>query len=203
MDELRISSDNPPDRDVETLLISAARSIREEDDNLCPLLNINSECFQYLHFVWGLWCKGRHGMHLLFQFFLVFPLLLHFLLLFAVNYLLPMQSDVAEWLVLNLCEDNWTDIGCKDQKKTTKFNGRDAGTDGSYPRLAHRWPIGTHKNVKQLYYLIPTDICRSVSRSKKILENRLTHFHFTQPARLVRCKLAASRLRGQLAVTPV
>ena len=36
------------------------------------------------------------SMHLLFQFFLAFLLLLNFLLLFAANCRLPMKSDVAE-----------------------------------------------------------------------------------------------------------
>ena len=67
------------------------------------------------------------------------------LLLFAVKCRLPMKWDVAEWLVPNLCE-----VGCKDRKKTTKVNGRNAGTGGSDPQLAHRWPIGTHKKRRQL-----------------------------------------------------
>ena len=50
----------------------------------------------------------------------------------------------------NLCKDKWTDVGCEDRKETTKFNGRNAGTDCNNPRLAHRWPIGTQKKRRQL-----------------------------------------------------
>ena len=41
VDELRISNANPTGREVETLLLSAARSIKKEDDNLCFVLNVN------------------------------------------------------------------------------------------------------------------------------------------------------------------
>ena len=70
---------NPTDR--ETLLLSAAR--------LFPILAYTMfEAFGMM--------DDMESMHLLFQFFLAFLLLLNFLLLFAANCRLPMKSDVAE-----------------------------------------------------------------------------------------------------------
>ena len=106
------------------------------------------------------------SMHLLFQFFLVFSLLLQFFLFFA-NCRLPMKSDVAEWLVPNLCEDNWTDVGYKDRNETTKFKRRDAGMDDCDPRLTHRWPIWTHKKRRQLGMMLQQNVTICSSRPLK------------------------------------
>ena len=87
MDELRITSANPTDREVEILLLSVSKSVKEKDDNLEPNFNMKYSKSYTMFEAFGK-VDDMESMHLLFQFFFVFSLLL--------NCRLSLYSDVAE-----------------------------------------------------------------------------------------------------------